>query len=202
MFEDFKEYISSKVTISDQDWLKIRSLGMEKTLRRKDFLLREGEMWRYSAFVCSGCLRIYRVDDSGTEHIQRFTIAKSWTGDTGSMITGKPASYNIDALEDTELVLFYSDDFDALCREIPGLTTMMNNDLKACMSATEDRVNVVLSYTAQEKYLAFMEEYPGLSGRIPQYMIASYLGITPESLSRVKKLLSKNRVFVNYMTPS
>jgi CRP-like cAMP-binding protein len=202
MFEVFKEYISSKITISAEDWAKIQSICVEKKLYKRDYLSKEGMIWRYNAFVCSGCLRKYRVDDSGYEHITRFIIDKSWAGDTSSMISGKPAVYNIDAIEDTELLLFHGDHFDEICGQIPGFIALMNNDLKECMSIAEDRVNVVLSYTAEEKYIAFMDEYPGLSNRIPQYMIASYLGITPESLSRIRKQLIKNRISVNYMTGS
>ncbi|CAM3951802.1 cAMP-binding domain of CRP or a regulatory subunit of cAMP-dependent protein kinases [Pedobacter westerhofensis] len=200
MFEIFKEYINSKLIVSEDDWMKIESLAMEKTLHKKEYLLKQGSVWRFGAFVCTGCLRTYRLDTSGHEHTTKFTIDKSWTGDISSIISGKPAVFTTEALEDTTLVLFYNDDFDRICREVTGFQALMNADLRICMSSIEDRVNVVLSYSAEEKYHTFMEEYPGLSTRIPQYMIASYLGITPESLSRLRKQIAGSKIPARLMT--
>jgi len=202
MFEIFKDYISGKLIISEEDWAKIGSFAVSKQLHKKDYLLKEGSIRRFSAFVCSGCLKTYRVDDNGYEHITKFSMERSWAGDMNSNISGKPALFSTKALEDTELVLFYDEDFDQICAEVPGFQALMNKDLKVCMSSIESRINVVLSYSAEEKYHAFLEEYPGLSTRIPQYMIASYLGITPESLSRLRKQLAGSRMPLKLMTGS
>jgi CRP-like cAMP-binding protein len=192
MFSIFKEFVSNKITLTTQEWEKIRSVCIDKKLRKKEFLLKEGEMWRYSAFVCTGCIRTYRLDDDGYEHIINFSKELWWAGESESLSTGKPSKYYIDAIEDSEICLFLSADFDMLCMEIPKLSLFMNNNVKECMGAIQNRINVAISYNTEEKYRDFLTEHPGLSSRVPQYMIASYLGITPESLSRLRKQLVRS----------
>lgn len=189
MFEIFKEYISSNITLSEEEWAKIKLVSIDKKLRKREFLLREGEIWKYCAFVGTGCLRTYRLDEEGYEHILEFSKERWWTGDVSSISTGKPSKYYIDAVEDTAVVLINTDDFDQLCMEIPKLGILMNNNLKQCLGSNQGRVDIAISYNMEEKYRNFLTEYPDLSMRIPQYMIASYIGITPESLSRLRKQL-------------
>lgn len=162
-----------------------------KKLRKKQYLLQEGDVWRYNAFVLSGFLRTYRVDDKGQEHFIQFSVENWWAGDRESYIDEKPAKFNIDAFEDSEVLLISKDDFEMLLSKIPAFCIFMRNLMERSLIALRNRVHSNITYTAEEKYSDFLKTYPSLSNRIPQHMIASFLGITPETLSRVRNQISK-----------
>lgn len=191
MYEIFKTYINSRTTVSDEEFAWIRSLGTIKKLRKKQYLLQEGDVWKHNVFVAEGCLRIYKVDEKGFEHILKFAIENWWTGDRESLVSGMPSKFNIDAIEDSGIILFSKHNFEMICKEVPAFDSMVNTILHKSFIASENRVQAMISYTAEEKYLDFLKQYPDIAARIPQGMIASYLGITPETLSRVRKLSAK-----------
>ncbi|MFC0512772.1 Crp/Fnr family transcriptional regulator [Mucilaginibacter angelicae] len=187
MFEIFKEYISQKATLTETEYAKIEAVCIIKKLRKRQYLLQEGDVWKYNAFITKGLVRFYSVDENGRENIVSFAKENWWTGDRASLLTGEPSKNNIDAIEDTELVLITKTNFDRLCREIPALNDMVNAILNKSFIASQSRIHAAIAFTAEQKYLNFAEKYPDLLLRIPQTMIASYLGITPETLSRVRK---------------
>lgn len=191
MFESFKNYILERSAISESDLSKIEAVCQYKKLRKKQYLLQEGDVWKYNAFIVKGCLRTFHVDDKGNEHILNFAIENWWTGDRASLQSGQPSIYNIEALEDAEVLLITKDNFDQLCNEIPAFNDMINAILNKSFIASQSRIQNFLSLGAEEKYLQFIEKYPQLALRVPQGMIASYLGITPETLSRVRKNKTK-----------
>lgn len=191
MFAVFKKYISEKITISDEDWIWIESLCTIKKLRKQQYLLQEGDVWRYHAFVCAGCMRRYSVDDKGLEHIIQFNTENWWTGDRISLMDGTPSKYNIDAIENSVVLLIAGEDFDLICKKIPVFNDLINNILQRSLNASQERIHAAISLTAEEKYLNFLKSFPNLSNRIPRYMLASYLGITPETLSRIRNVVSK-----------
>ncbi|WP_440132987.1 Crp/Fnr family transcriptional regulator [Chitinophaga sancti] len=191
MFESFKQYILERSTISESDLLKIEAVCQYKKLRKKQYLLQEGDVWKYNAFIVKGCLRTFHVDDKGNEHILNFAIENWWTGDRESLQSGLPSIYNIEALEDAEIILITKDNFDQLCKEIPAFNDMINAILQKSFVASQGRIQTFLSLGAEEKYQRFIEKYPQLALRVPQGMIASYLGITAETLSRVRKNRTK-----------
>lgn len=195
MFDAFKKYITDKSNLTEEDLLKIESVCVFKKLRKRQYLLQEGDVWKYNAFVVKGCLRTYTVDDKGNEYILNFSIENWWTGDRESLQSGKPSAYNIDALEDAEIVLISKTDFDQLCTDIVPFNDMVNAILQNSFVASQSRIHTFLSLSAEEKYLQFLQKYPQLSMRVPQGMIASYLGISAETLSRVRKLSAKNQRF-------
>jgi CRP-like cAMP-binding protein len=155
--------------------------------------LQAGDVWKYHAFVSSGCLRTYSVDEKDNEHIMGFSVENWWCGDRESLLSGEPARYNIDAIEDSEVVLFTHSNFEMLCREIPAFDQMVNNILNRSFVTQQNRINAALSYTAEEKYLNFVKKYPEFALRVPQSMIASYLGMTPETLSRIRTQTARNK---------
>ncbi|UOE51250.1 Crp/Fnr family transcriptional regulator [Mucilaginibacter sp. SMC90] len=187
MFEIFKEYISQKTTLTDAGYAKIEAVCIYKKLRKRQYLLQEGDVWKYNAFITKGLLRFYSVDENGRENIVSFAKENWWTGDRASLLTGEPSKNNIDAIEDTELILITKANFDGLCREIPAFNDMVNAILNKSFITSQNRIHSAIAFTAEQKYLDFVQKYPDLSVRIPQAMIASYLGITPETLSRVRK---------------
>lgn len=191
MFETFKKYILEKGAVPVADLLKIEAVCQYKKLRKRQYLLQEGDVWKYNAFIVKGCVRTYSVDEKGNEHILNFAIENWWTGDRESLQNGTPSAYNIEALEDSEVILIAKADFDQLCADIPAFNNIINGILEKSFIASQSRIQTFLSLGAEEKYLKFLEKYPDLAMRVPQGMIASYLGITPETLSRVRKQSAK-----------
>ncbi|MXN91255.1 cyclic nucleotide-binding domain-containing protein [Flavobacterium sp. Sd200] len=187
MYDVFQKYLDNNATLTPFECERIRSFAITKKLRKKQYLLQEGDVWKYDAFITKGCLRTYSVDDKGSEHVISFSMENWWTGDRESLLSQQPSRFNIDAIEDCELVLFTHENFEMLCREIPAFNNMIHTILQRSFIAAQNRIQASLSLTAEEKYLNFVNKYPGFAMRIPQAMIASYLGMTPETLSRIRR---------------
>lgn len=191
MFSVFREYLSAKIQLNDEAYQMIESVSIIKKMRKHQYLMQEGDIWRYNAFVCQGLLRTYRVDDKGVEHIINFAMENWWIGDRESLASGNPTGFNIDALEDSIVLLINKENFEYLCKKLPALNDLVHTIINNSFIASQSRINSFLSYTAEEKYLYFRDKYPGFALRVPQQMIASYLGMTPETLSRIKRQISK-----------
>src|ERR1700741_1176260 len=140
MFEVFKRYIDDKISLTDEEWSKIRSVSVEKRLRKRQYLLQNGDVWRLHVFVCKGLMRSYIVDTKGAEHIMQFVPENHWTGDRESLTTGNPSTYNIDALEETDLVIITKPDFDELCRTIPAFNELINTILQRSFLVSQQRI--------------------------------------------------------------
>ncbi|GLU53695.1 Crp/Fnr family transcriptional regulator [Dyadobacter frigoris] len=187
MLSVFKKYLTEKATLSEEEWEIIASVCIVKKIRKQQFLLEQGEVWRYNAFVCEGCLRRYSIDDKGIEHIIQFSTENWWAGDRQSLMHETPSKYNVDAIENSVVILIRKADFEIICKKIPAFYELSNAILQRSFNASQERINAVISLTAEEKYLNFLTSFPGLANRVPRHMVASYLGITPETLSRIKK---------------
>jgi len=191
MFDVFINYLRQRIPLSDSEVGWIRSLSSLKKLRKKQYLLQEGDVWIYNAFISSGCLRSYAVDDKGQEHVIGFAVENWWIGDRESLLSGHPSRFNIDAIEDSEIVLIKNDNFNLIGQQIPAFKDMVNTILQKSFVVSQNRIHAAISYSAEEKYLNFIRQYPAFAHRIPQSMIASFLGITPETLSRIRNQLTK-----------
>ncbi len=189
MSDIFRKYIAGKAEISEDEFRQIIAVSKIRRLRRKQFLLQEGSVCRQQGFVLSGCLRTYSIGKDNVERIVGFHIENWWVGDRESLILGRPSIYNVDAIEDSEVLLFQYEDFMQLCRKIPAFHVMINAILERSFFAAKRRIHTAISYNAEQKYAAFLQQYPQFAGRIPLNMIASYLGICPETLSRIRRLL-------------
>lgn len=187
MFAVFEHYLQSKAAFSAAEIEQIKAASLAKTLRKRQYLLQAGDEWSYQAFVTSGCLRTYSVDAKGAEHILNFAVENWWTGDQQSLTTGQPARYYVEAIEKSTLFLFKKEDFERLRREIPRLDEVVNALLYRSFLASQNRIHAAISYSAEEKYREFLRLYPAFARRIPQYMVASYLGMTTETLSRIRR---------------
>lgn len=186
MYEALRKYISDKVSISDAEFEIIKQAFTPKTLRKRQYLLQEGEVCRYAAFVVKGALRQYVVDQKGSEHITQFAIENWWISDRDSMANETPSNYNIDAIEDSELLLITKESTSELEKKVPAFREMMSSIKERRSFAWQKRLLGALSYSAEDKYNEFIKTYPEFTQRIPQRMIASFLGITPETVSRLR----------------
>src|ERR1700741_4322601 len=164
-----------------------------RKVRKRQFLLQEGDVDKYLAFVNSGCLRAYTVDNKGEEHIIQFAIEDWWISDLHSFLSGSPATYNIDAVEDSEVLMLEKSARDKLFESVTKMERFFRLLQEANYVATHKRITDSLSNSAEERYLAFVKTYPRLVEHVPQNQIASYLGITPQSLSRIRKEMTKKR---------
>jgi len=187
MFELLHAKLNSIISITDEEFDYCKSLFTSKELKKKQFLLQEGDLSKYQAFVESGMMRTYTVDEKGTEHIMQFSPEGWWVADLSSYITGEPSRFNIDALEDSELLLLTKSLWDQLMTKIPKFEHYFRIIIQNHLIATQQRLMQSISETAEEKYIKFIEMYPQCLQRVPQHMIASYLGITKETLSRLRK---------------
>jgi CRP-like cAMP-binding protein len=192
MFEIFQKYLESKTDhLTEQDFELIQSVSIIKKLRKRQYLSQEGDVWRYNAFVCKGFIRSYFVDEKGIEHIMNFAPENYWTGDRASLTTGLPSKYNIDAIEDSDVLLINKENFEMICKAIPAFNDLVNAILQKSFVVSQERIHANITYTAQEKYNNFITKFPSIANRVPQHMIASYLGISAETLSRVRKQPTK-----------
>ena len=191
MIEFFLDTISKTIELSEADKEVFRNTCLIKKLKKRQFFLQEGDVCKYAGFVSSGCLKTYTIDKSGDEHVFQIALEGWWISDMYSHLTGEPANFNIEALEDCELVVMDKEAREKILKEVPGYERFHRILLENNYVATQRRVNSMLSSSAEERYLAFIEKYPQIVQRVPQLVIASYLGITAESLSRIRKQLSK-----------
>ena len=186
MLNNFLKYLETKIDLSDQVLAFIRMRSIVKKVAKRRFLLQEGDMSRYHIFVSVGILRMYRVDDRGLEHILKFSAENSWMGDRESMFGGSPSNYSIDAIEDSEVVLISKENFTELMELSADFAFFANDLFQRSFIDSQNRILSNISLSSEEKYLDFLQRYPELHSRIPQHMIASFLGLTAETLSRIK----------------
>lgn len=193
MLSQFKKYIQDKTNITDEQFDLIAANTATKKVKKDTQLLREGDVCSQVFFVAKGLLRAYTLDNFGKEHIIQFGPEDAWVSDRNSFYFNQPAMFYIDAIEDSEIV-FISKEFYHRAEEIiPGFNSFSVMILHNFIRFMQKRISLLLGATAEQRYLDFIELYPNLTLRVPQWMIASYLGITPESLSRVRKeLATKN----------
>jgi len=192
MIEKLRSFFERSFPITDEQFEFIKAMFIPKKVKKGEFLLREGEMTRYSIFVASGCLRTYTIDDSGKEHILQFSPENWWTGDM-SFTSNVPSKCFIEALEDSDVLLTEMSSIQKLNKYIPQSAAQYETALQKSMEAKNQRIISSLSATAEERYNDFLKKYPSLVQRVPQHMIASYLGISPETLSRIRKQQSLKR---------
>lgn len=169
----------------------MRPFFLQRRLAATEFLQRGGEVARYAAFVASGCLRSYVIDGKGKEHIVQFAPETWWLADSNSMRTGTPSAYFVDAIEDSELLLIDGPSHEKIVDAVPGYAASFRTGLQRHAAAKDQRIVSSLSASAEERYLEFLSTYPSMAQRVPQWMLASYLGVSPETVSRIRKQLSR-----------
>lgn len=193
MFEKLRAFFERSVPITDEQFDLIKTQFIPKKVKKYEFLIREGEIAKYGIFVASGCLRTYTIDNKGKEHILQFSMENWWTGDRDSFLAGSPTPYFIDAIEDSEVLLFEDNSIQRVLAYIPEMAVQFQLGLQKSAAAKNKRILSSLSATAEERYDNFLKTYPTIVQRVPQHMIASYLGISPETLSRIRKQRSRRK---------
>jgi len=193
MFDLLHRHFQKRIRLSQKEMNLCSQFFTPKKIKKRQFLLQEGEVCRHLAFVNSGCLREYTVDHKGEEHVIQFAIKDWWISDLNSFLSGSSSTHNIDALEDSDVLLLEREARDKLLETVPKIERFFRLLLESNYLATHKRINDSLAASAEERYLAFNETYPALVELVPQHHIASFLGITPQSLSRIRKELSQKR---------
>jgi len=187
MFSGFETYIKEQANLSDHEVQLMRSMAVERSLRRREFLLQQGQVCRYKIFITKGLLRAYSAGGDGSEHIVQFSPENSWITDPESLDKGSPSNSNIDALEPSEVVLWTKKDLHYLAANIPGLKAYFDKLISRSSYMFRQRLLSAISLTAEEKYEEFIKKFPHLLERVPLHMVASYLGVTRETLSRIRR---------------
>lgn len=186
LLQNFSRHIS----LSDDETALLPAYFRHRKLRRKELLLEEGEVCRSEYFVIKGCLRQYETDEEGREHVIQFAFEDWWIADPYSMHTGTPSIYQIDALEDSEVLALDLDSQQQLFIDLPQMNIYWRIIMQQAFIALQRRV-LFLQKPLEERYQEFLRTYAWFEQRIPQHQIAAYLGTSRESLSRVRNTVLK-----------
>jgi len=187
MFEILFSKVEEKISLNEAEKEICRSLFIPKKLRKRQYILQQDDVCKNLIFVEKGLLRSYSVDEKGNEHILQFAPEGWWIADLFSFFTGENSAYNIDAIEDSELLLITNPAIEQLYERVPKFERYFRILTQNNMVAMQKRLTSELSSSAEEKYLKLISAYPNIVARVPQHMIASFLGLTPETLSRIRK---------------
>ena len=186
IFDFFDSYIRAQGLFTDEEISTIKSMGIPKRLKKKQYILRQGSVCRFHSFVCSGCLRSYRIDEKGNEHIFSLSPSNHWVSDRVSFLGETPSNDFIDALEDTDIIQFSAESYKILLRDIPNFEALNTKIITDDCVTSRERIYMMLSDQAEERYRQFIRLFPQLHTRLPVYMIASYVGVSRETLTRIR----------------
>lgn len=187
MYDIIFKHIEEKVKLTQDEKELIKTFFKPKKLKKKQFLVVEGHVCNYLIFVSKGLLKAYNVDDKGNEHINQFSPEGWWTSDMSSFFSGGISFYSIDTMEDSEVLLITSADFENLTVQVPVMDRYFRLLFQNSLITKERRLISSHTHTAEEKYKHLLENNRDLIKRIPQNLLASYLGLSAETLSRLKK---------------
>lgn len=179
------EHVSRHISLTEEEQSYFISLLHLKQLRRKQYLAQEGDISKGPSFVTQGILRSYSLDKNGFEHVIQFAPPGWWIGDMYSFVHQQPGKLYIDAIEDSELVWLWRSDLDNLYHRIPKFERFFRILAENSLVAYQDRLISNLSLPAKERYAHFCRQYPSLIECLPQKQVASFIGVTPEFLSKM-----------------
>jgi len=187
MSDILKQAVKRFANVTDSEYAYIFSFFRVKDMQKKDYLLRAGQVSNLLSFCEKGCLRKYHIDDSGEEVVVDFAIENYWVGDIQSFFEKSPAKNNWQALEDCILHVVNAEDIHRLSEEIPKLHAGLMWMIRRNHNAVAELLTLSRHSSAEDRYKKMIETFPGITNRVAAHHIASYLGIQPESLSRLKK---------------
>lgn len=186
MLERLKESLEVHVSLKDEEWELCKNSFRPKRMLKRQFLLQEGDVCRELAFVEKGALYSYSVDSKGNQHVIRFAFEGWWMANLESFFTHTPTRLNIEVLEDSELLVLDKTNHEKLLEEVPAYERYHRIIIQNAYVALQQRVENALGQTAEEKYARLIEQSPEFLNRVPLNLVASYLGVSPETLSRVR----------------
>lgn len=189
LFQKIKEYVELK----EEDIELLNNYFKCNQISKGDFLYQEGDAVKNAFFVKSGLFRTYIIDEQGAEHILQFALPGWWTGDLGSFISGTTTKFYVEALENSEVLIISKESWNELLDQAPFYLDYHRKLLERGLVATQNRLLETFSTDASHKYQQLLETFPDILQRVPQYMIASYLGMSRETLSRVRKHLLEKK---------
>jgi len=193
MYDVFFQKFNQKIPLTEEEENFVKNYLSPKKLRKRQYLLQEGDVCKSIAFVEKGSMRSYLVDPDGQEHITAFAL-EGWTiGDLSSFHSEQPTTQSIDALEDCELVLISKSAHDELLRTMPKYETYIRLLITDAYVALQKRTLNMISMSLDDRYKAFIDIYPSITQRVPQHMIASYMGLSPETLSRIRNRINTSK---------
>lgn len=186
MHEALLKSLSKYVTLTSEEGEIVSHLFTAKKLRRRQYILQEGNVARFETFIVTGATRTYEVDEKDQEHVVQFGLEDWWVGDLYSFLTETPSKYNIDCLEDTDVLQITKTNLETLYESVPKLERHFRIMIQNAFIAATARVASSLTKSAAARYDDFLAMYPQIEQRVPNHQIASYLGITAQSLSRIR----------------
>ena len=190
MFNRYFEEFNKKVPLTPEEQEYIKTFLTLKKIRKRQYFLQEGDVCKCVGFVEKGAMRLYRVNDDGSEHIVQFALEGTFMTDLYSFLTNEPSVYNIDAIEDSEMVLITKSSSDELRRLSPKYGEYVFQATSDAYIQLQKRITSIISLSLDERYKELIALYPDIIQRVPQHMIASYMGLNPETLSRVRKRIA------------
>lgn len=179
-------YFDKMLPLTEGEKQLIASKFQPRLYRKRQYILQEGDVCNVFNFVVSGCLRMYKIDEAGTTHIIQFAIENWWISDMGSFYSEKPSEMSIEAIEDTTVLQIKHDDLLDLYVNAPKFDRLFRVLIEKSLIGMQERLLQTISSDARVRYESFLKQYPQLASRIPNTHIASYLGITPEFLSKIR----------------
>ena len=185
-----KQNIDGHISLSADETEAFCNLFQQKIIKKKSFLLREGEVCRFEGFVTKGLFRVYHIDQNGFEQILYFAIENWWVTDIDSFTNEKTSQLYIEALEDSTVLLISKKDKDFAYENLPKIEKLFRVMTQKTHVALQRRMIDNLSKTADQRYLDFIEKYPTIYSRLTNLQMAAYLGISHEFLSKIRKKLA------------
>jgi CRP/FNR family transcriptional regulator, anaerobic regulatory protein len=189
--ESLISYFDNHLSLDDYEKEAVRKSFSEKRVRRRQFILQEGNICKVNTFVVEGCFRMYMIDDNAKEHNLQFAIENWWIGDLGSFHSEEPSRLNIEAIENSIILQIKKEDQLRLFIDYPKFNRIFRVFTENALISYQRRVLENISSTAEERYVDFMKRYPFFFNRISNVQIASFIGVTPEFLSKIRKNISK-----------
>jgi CRP-like cAMP-binding protein len=195
MLAALKENIERTVgrKVPDENCSIFSSYLFEKTFDKKEILIEAGNICKYIYFIKEGSCYSHFNDEKGETHAIQFGIDGYWISDLYSFFSGRKGIYTIEALEPTKVLFLHKDNFDKACNEMPLFDRYFRLLIQNAFVSLQYRLAKTISESAEYRYKEFAAMHPGFVQRIPQYLIASYLGIKPQSLSRIRKEITQRK---------
>lgn len=187
------QYFSDLIVLTVAEKEYVTQRFKPRLFRKRQYALQEGNVSNQMYFVVKGCLRMYKIDEKGSIHLIQFAAEDHWITDLGSFYSEQPSELAIDAVEDSMVLQISHNDLIALYTEAPKFHRIFRVLIENSFVSLQKRLLQTISSTADERYKYFIETYPDLVNRLPQTQIASFLGITPEFLSRLRNKASRNK---------